>query len=238
MSQAAVGTRRRAIESWLRTQVASGRAGDPLPSESELAARFEVSRMTARQAVQSLEAEGLVQRRRGAGTFVAPQALHRHSGPLMSFTEDMRRRGMAASSRLLTAEMRECGPGEAGALHLAVGQRLVAIQRLRLADGTPLAIESVSLVPALAGVLAADLEAGSLHEALRRMGHSPTTALVRISARIATSAESTLLDVPRRAAILQETRTVSDQHGTPIEFTTTAYVADRYDIDTVLAFTE
>src|SRR6218665_2477042 len=89
------------IENWLRDRVINGREGDPLPSEAVLGARFGVNGMTARQAVESLAAEGVVRRLRGSGTFIAPKPLHRHSGPLMSFTADMKRRGLTASSRLL-----------------------------------------------------------------------------------------------------------------------------------------
>src|SRR5690606_34265018 len=95
------------------------------------------SRMTARQAVQNLAAEGLVRRQRGSGTFIAPRPMHRHSGPLMSFTADMHRRGMRASSELLSAELREANSLESGALRLDPGSRIVSIVRLRLADDLP-----------------------------------------------------------------------------------------------------
>lgn len=229
--------RRRAIEQWLRARVAAGRPGDALPSEADLAARFDVSRMTARQAVQSLAAEGLVRRQRGSGTYIAPPTVHRHSGPLMSFTEDVARRGMVASSRLLVAEMRAAADSEVDALRVPAGSRIVSIERLRLADGTPFAVEYAALVPDVAGVLASDLEAGSLHEALRSLGRTPTRARARISARTASARESELLDMPRRAAVLQETRAVSDGADVPIELTTTVYAADRYDIDALLSFT-
>jgi GntR family transcriptional regulator len=145
------------IERWLRRRVLRSAPGDALPSESELAARFRVSRMTARQAVQNLAAEGLVQRRRGAGTFVAPRPIHRHEGSLMSFTEDMRRRGMKASSRLLEAGLRPATTADLDALRLPDGARVVAISRLRLADGQPMAIEHAALPADCAGVLADDL---------------------------------------------------------------------------------
>lgn len=231
-----VGGRRREIEAWLRDQVANGREGDPLPSEAELAERFDVSRTTARQAVQSLAAEGLVHRQRGSGTFVAPQPMHRHSGPLMSFTEDMRRRGLVASSRLMSAELREPRGEESKALRLAPGQRVVAISRLRLANDQPMAIESTALTPDCASVLSEDLKSGSLHRALRAIGRQPTTAACRISAEEASAAVASLLELPRRAAVLQEQRTVSDQHDTPLEFTTTIYSASKYVIDAVLRF--
>lgn len=226
-----------AIEGWLRAQVMDGREGDSLPSEAELATQFGVSRMTARQAMQNLAAEGLVRRQRGSGTFIAARPLHRHSGPLMSFTADMRRRGLSASSQLLSAELRESSSAELDALRLATGGRVVSIARLRLANGTPMAIENTSLIPDCASVLGEDLEGGSLHEALRNMGREPTTALSWISARTATSAEAGLLKLGPKAAVLVERRVISDQDGRPLEYTSTVYNAERYVIDAVFTLT-
>jgi GntR family transcriptional regulator len=98
------GLRYREIEAWLREIILNGRPGEVIPSEVEIAASFEVSRMTARQAVLNLMREGLVDRRRGAGTFIADNPLHRREGVLLSFTEDMKRRGLRPSSELISAK--------------------------------------------------------------------------------------------------------------------------------------
>lgn len=226
------------IETWLRAQVLSGHEGDPLPSESDLGARFGVSRMTARQAVQNLAKEGLVRRRRGSGTFIAPRPLHRHSGPLMSFTADMARRGLTASSKLISAELRTANAAEAEALQLSEHGRVVSIARLRLADGTPMAIEHASLMPDCAPVLAKDLETGSLHEAMRDLGRVPVVALTWISARSATAQEARSLGLPARSALLVEKRVISDQAEQPVEYTTTIYHPGRYVIDAVFTLVE
>ena len=219
------------IERWLRAQVLQGVPGDPLPSESELASTYGVSRMTARQAVQNLALEGLVQRRRGAGTFVARPPLHRHEAALMSFTGDMRRRGMVASSRLVDAALAPAGQADIDALRLAKGARVVAVSRIRLADGVALAIERVALPAECAGVLAVDLESGSLHEALASIGRVPAVAHSWISARSATAAEARLLGLARREPLLVERRIIHDTAGLPLEHTESAYVASRYVID-------
>jgi GntR family transcriptional regulator len=223
------------IERWLRRRVLRSAPGDSLPSEVELAARFGVSRMTARQAVQNLAAEGLVQRRRGAGTFVAPRPIHRHEGSLMSFTEDMRRRGMKASSRLLEAGLRAASTADLDALRLPDGARVVAISRLRLADGAPMAIEHAALPAEFAGVLADDLEAGSLHESMIARGRVPAISRSWIRARIATTAESRLLEIRARSALLVERRIIYDTDGLPLEHTETMYNADNYAIDAVFS---
>jgi GntR family transcriptional regulator len=221
------------IERWLRELVLGGAPGDTLPSESELATRFGVSRMTARQAVQNLAGEGLVQRRRGAGTFVAPRPMHRHEGSLLSFTEDMARRGKRASSRLLEAGLCPASTADSTALHLPEGARVVVIRRLRCADDVPLALEHAVLPAECAGVLADDLEHGSLHESLHRLGRTPDVANSWITARPATAGEAKLLDVPARTALLVERRIIHDVTGAPLEHTETAYIAERFVIDAV-----
>ena len=235
MRQRSPEARYQEIERWLRRRVLRSAPGDPLPSESELATRFGVSRMTARQAVQNLAAEGLVQRRRGAGTFVAPRPIHRHEGSLMSFTEDMRRRGMKASSRLLEAGLQAATTADLDALRLPDGARVVAISRLRLADGVPLAIEHAALPAECAGVLADNLETGSLHESLVTRGRMPSIARSWIRARIASAAESRLLGIPPRSALLVERRIIYDTEGVALEHTETAYNADNYAIDAVFS---
>lgn len=219
------------IEWWLRKRVRSGLPGSLLPSESALAAQFDVSRMTARQAVQNLAAEGLVVRRRGSGTYVAEQPLHRHGGVLFSFTEDMRRRGMTVRSELLDACLRPALPPEAEALGLAHDQRVVSIKRIRLANDIPLAIERATLPTSCAAVLSADLETGSLYEALAANEHIPTIVQSWITARMPSEEEMKLLALGTVEPLLVERRIIRDQNGVAVEHTESGYIASRYVID-------
>lgn len=222
--------RYREIEQWLLERCKELGPGSLLPSEAELADQFSVSRMTARQAVQNLAQAGLVLRKRGAGTFVAPQPLHREESILYSFTEDMRRRGMTPSSRLLSAEV-AASPDDAAMMGLATGEWLVKIDRVRFANEIPLAREKVVLPGEFAAVLEHDLEAGSLHAALsgmRVMGR----ATGFVTARLANEEERDLLDLPDPAPLLVESRTITDTEGAIIERTETAYVAARWVINT------
>lgn len=234
MAEVEVVARYRAIEMWLRGRIEQGREGDLLPPETELASQFSVSRMTARRAMENLAAEGLVQRRRGLGTFITARPVHRHAGPLMSFTADMQRKGLTARSRLLSAELRPAGAAVQEALNLD-GAWVVAIDRLRLGNGVPMAVEHVHLTTDCAAVLASDLETGSLHEALRLIGRIPSMARARITARSATAAESDLLEIGPRSPVLVETRVITDRDDHPLEYTTTVYQPERYVIDAVFS---
>lgn len=219
------------IEDWLIEQCKRLPIGSLLESEPELASRFGVSRMTARQAVQNLAKAGLVERRRGSGTFVAPPVLHRREGLLMSFTEDMRRRGMKSSSRILSGDI-VTSPEEALALGLQPSSWVVRLVRVRYADGKPLAIERVSLPGEFSPVLKYDLEQGSLHEALRSMGRQISHAQGYVTARLATDEEAEILGLQPPAPLLVEWRTVYDSVERPVERTETCYVASRWVIDT------
>jgi GntR family transcriptional regulator len=98
-----------------------------------------------------------------------------------------------------------------------------------------MAIETTALMPACAPVLAADLENGSLHEALRELGRIPSLALSWISARQATAAETRQFRLTSRPTLLVERRIIFDQNEQPLEHTETAYLADRYVIDAAFA---
>jgi GntR family transcriptional regulator len=230
-TQAKRDPRYREIEAWLREKCGRLPVGALLPSEMELAARFEVSRMTARHAVQMLVQEGLVDRRRGAGSFVAAPPLHRLESTLRSFTQDMVLRGLVPSSRILRAEI-GTDPVAAGRLVLPPDSWVVRIDRIRMASGVPVAIERAVLPGAFADVLSSDLATGSLHAALATMGRRMGRATGYVTARLATSEEAGLLGLKPPVPLLVESRLITDTSGRPVESTETVYVASRWVIDT------
>src|SRR5947209_19736355 len=113
-----------------RIDAAELKPGDAVASERELARTHKVSLMTARHALAGLEREGLVQRRPGAGTFVAPPKIHFNK--LMSYTEHMSSRGLVPRSRVLVSKVIEGEQEVAARLGLAAASRIVKIERLRL----------------------------------------------------------------------------------------------------------
>lgn len=234
MARATRQARYEEIEDYLRGLVSTRAPGARLPSDAELCERFGVSRMTARQAVQVLANEGLLYRRRGQGTFVASRPVQRLLGSPLSFTESMRRRGLRASSRLLRAEEITPSAEDVKALDLAADERPIMIERLRLAEDVPMAIERVVLHPSCAAVLEADLVGGSLHEAMEALGRIPTRARAWVTARTASVRERELLELTPPGVLLCERRVISDQAAQPLEHTETRYAAERYVFEAVL----
>jgi GntR family transcriptional regulator len=222
----------RRIEQTLRERIADLSPGDALPSDAELCAEFGVSRMTARNAMQRLADDGLVMRVPGRGSFVAQPPAHRRADRLLTFSREMERRGRRPSSRVLNREIRPASTDEASALGVREGDPVVEVRRLRRADDEPIAIETAILVRgAGTSVMAADLEQGSLHDALARGGYHLRRGTATIAAAPATMEDARLLGIEKGAALLVERRVIMDTAGRRVESTESRYPADRYALD-------
>jgi GntR family transcriptional regulator len=222
------------IADYVRDLVVESSPGDRLPSDAELCEKFGVSRMTARQAMQLVAVEGTVERRRGAGTFVKATVVSRELGSPLSFSESMRARGMEASSATLEWGKAKPTDDERHALQLRGGQAAWVLERLRLADGEPMAIERVVMPQTLAQQMPEGFERGSLHAAFRAMGRIPYESHAEISAHKATKRQRNLLGLPPAGIVLSERRTIYDQERVPLERTETFYAASKYSFRAVL----
>jgi GntR family transcriptional regulator len=222
------------IADYLRGLVAAARPGDRLPSEAEICESFDVSRMTARQAFQLVAADGRIERRRGAGTFVRAGHVTRDLGSPLSFSGSMMERGMETSSR--TLEWGEVVPTEDERLHLALSdeENGYVLERVRLADGTPMAVERVVMPRHLALSLRTGFQDGSLHEAFRGVGRVPAEAHAEVRAQRANKRDRDLLGLGPSGLVISELRTIYDQDGLPLERTETRYAANRYTFRAVL----
>ena len=219
------------IQSSIRKRIDAGqlRPGDPVTSERDLAKLHEVSLMTARHALAYLEREGIVERRRGIGTFVAEPKIHFNK--LMSYTEQMAARSLVAASKILFGKMIDDEPEVAARLALAPADSMVKLQRLRHADEEPFALETcyVSAVqfPAL---LSAPLHRDSLFAILERdYGVKLGYADEEIDATAADPQTSELLNVPRREPLLRIRQLIYSTNGKPLMYVLGIYRSDRHN---------
>jgi DNA-binding GntR family transcriptional regulator len=202
--------------------------GERLDNELDLTERLGVSRPTVRQAVQRLVDQGLVVRRRGLGTVVVAPRIMR-SVALTSLYDDLAANGRQPATTVLATAYLSADDSVAAALSVPAGTEVLSVERLRLADGTPLALMH-NYLPA--GLLRGDprdaLEKTGLYEVLRSQGIQLQAGEQMIGARKATAHEAKVLDAPRGATVLTMARTTFDQNGTPVEHGSHAYLSERY----------
>ncbi|MGH9586675.1 MAG: GntR family transcriptional regulator [Acidobacteriaceae bacterium] len=204
--------------------------GDPIPSEEELSRTYQVSRMTARQALHGLKVNGFAFSEKGRGTFVTRPKLEKNVLHLQGFTEDMKQRGMTPSSRILEQFVILASEDLREKLRLAVDEKVMCLRRLRLADGVPMAIEESNIpLQRFPGIERVDFGLYSLYATLReqygvRVGYADEI----IEALPALREEAGLLTIPHRASILSISRIIFTTQEAPIESACSRYRGDRY----------
>ena len=209
--------------------------GALLPSERLLAERYGVARATVTQAIDDLVSRGLVYRVHGSGTFVA-EPKFRQPLTLTSFTEDMRARGMNPGSVVRSQAVVPASEVVARHLALVPGTPVVHMERVRTADGEPMALERTHL-PAqrLPGLEDADLTDASLYELMeRKWGVRVAEADQWASVVRVTDEEAALLHVSAEQPALLFQRVTRDPAGTPVEYVRSLYRGDRYEVHTRL----
>jgi GntR family transcriptional regulator len=220
------------IQQTLMNKIRSGQLneGDPLASEEELARLHQVSRMTARQALHGLKTSGYAVSRKGRGTFVTRPKMENNILHLQGFTEDMKQRGMAPSSKMLEIVVIGASEEVAGKLNMKEGDPILKLRRLRFADGTPMAIEESHIPLRLyPGLDRYDFQKNSLYAVLRdNYGVTVAWADEVIEATPATREESELLTIPKRASVLSISRIIMSSTDMPIEAACSRYRGDRY----------
>lgn len=220
------------IEQDLRARIARGelKPGCRLPPEPQLATHYRVSRITIRQALSRMVAEGLIERRRGTGTFVRGEKVAQRTGLLTSFTEEMQYRGLRPATQVLRAETVTAPKAAQQALGLRPAELVVYLARLRIVNEEPLALTEAYLprrfVPGLERTPLVD---GSLYRTLEEIyGLELAEADEEIEAKRATAEERRLLGLPRGGFVLQVTRVTFLASGEAVEYARVAYKAERF----------
>lgn len=220
------------VKDTLVAEITSGRysAHQRLPSERELSEKYKVSRMTARQALLDLAREGLIYTRVGKGTFVAEPKIDQQLRTVTGFSQDMHVRGNKPSSRVLEAGVVPATPEVAAALRLLPDAEVIVLARVRLADGSPVALETAYLPLGLCpNLLQHNFAVESLYDVLEKEYHyNLSQAEQTIEAALAESREIELLAMTPPAAVLRMQRLTLRQDGQPIEYVRSIYRGDRY----------
>jgi GntR family transcriptional regulator len=220
------------IQSTIQKRIDAGqlRPGDPVSSERDLAKLHNVSLMTARHALASLEREGIVERRRGVGTFVSAPKIHFNK--LMSYTEQMAARSLVAASKIIYAKMIDSEPDVAARLSLPATGQMIKLERLRHASDEPFALETCYLSAAdFPGLLSAPLQRDSLFAILERnydvkLGYADE----EIDATPADPRTAELLKVPRREPLLRIRQIIYSTKGKVVMYVLGIYRSDRHNL--------
>ena len=222
------------IQEMLRTQIASGRlaAGHRLPSETELAERFETTRATVRQALARLTFEGLILRRMGLGTFVASRPVESRieAERVRSFEEQMEETGVTVGFRLLAFDLERASASVAAALALPVGAAVYRLRRLRLVEDEIIGLEDRAMTEPIGGAIpAAALVTRPATRIVESALGTPLGGMtVSVGAMAAPADIARELEIRRGSPVLVRSHTFFDQSGRPVLTGDSIYRGDKY----------
>jgi GntR family transcriptional regulator len=218
------------IEETIATEIAQGeyRPGDQLPTEDALLERFQVSRITVRRAIQNLVRRGLIEIRRGLGTFVLPPRIEAELTKLTGFVEDMNATGRKATASVVSQGIVAASTRVAERLQLTKGTKVMQIKRVRLADGVPISFDETYL-PLFLGnrIVKNDLR---LHPIFTLLEEEYGVPLVQadylLEAVIATRAVADALQVKAGSPVFQIERTSMTTGNQPVDYEVLSYRGD------------
>lgn len=222
------GDKQGILRTQLAERIAGMRPGEPLPAERDLSAELGVARMTLRRALDTLVADGVLTRRRGAGTFVSPSRFDQRLAAT-SFSQDMRARGLVPGASTLASRSVPAGLALASVLGTSPHEQLLHVRRLRTANGIPMAVEDLHMPSSVApGLTGPALQDRSFYEVLAGYGVQVAAGTQTVEPHLTSAEESACLEVePGSLAFLFE-RTSTDADGRVIEFVRSVYRGDRY----------
>jgi GntR family transcriptional regulator len=222
----------RRIEADLRERIRSGalRPGGQVAPEPELMTEYGVSRATVRQALAGLVAEGLLEIRRGLGTYVTAPRFEHTIGGFYSFSREIERHGLVPGTKVLGLRTLAATDAVGEALAIPAGTEVVALRRLRLAGPDPLVVETSHLPAArFPGLETVDFSVVRLYDTLvSRYRCRPTRARETFEPILLTADEAALLGQRRGEPALRVERIAFDEDDVPIEFCRSTVRGDRY----------
>lgn len=219
------------LESHIKELIETGiiPPGDSIPSEREYAEKYEISRMTVRQAINSLVNQGLLYRKKGSGTFVSDKKIEQPLQGLTSFTEDMKKRGFVPSSKLIHFEIVPATSFIANELKISEYAPVYEIKRIRMADEVPMAYETNYLSANLVkGLTEADVNASLYAFIEGKLNLHIASAEQMIESTKASSEDAKLLQINKDHPMLLIQRNTYLKDGTPLEVVKSLYRGDRY----------
>lgn len=205
------------------------RPGDRLPSERELAERFNVQRLTVRSALKRLINENIIYSVRGSGNYVGEEKIIRNLLEFGSLTKTIATSGNALKTKVIHINLIESDKKVAKKLQLTIGTKLYEIKRLRIVREIPLALET-SYIPAsyVKNIQKVDLENTSLYEVLEKeYDIKLVTAAQEISMVFANEKENQLLGIEEGEALLMLESIAEDSEGNKIEYSKSLTRGDR-----------
>lgn len=205
------------------------KVGDRIPAERQLAVKFGVSRMTLRQAIKTLEEEGILERRLGSGTYVASQKVQEKMSGIMSFTEITQANGQIPSSKLISYQIGKPSLSEKERLNLNPDSEVLRMERIRFADETPICYEVVTIPYHLVENLSKDDISTHLYETLNKNGYRIGRVTEHISAAVANENDARLLNTKKGEALITRRQVTELSNGQPFEYTRARYVAERFE---------
>ncbi|MEH7223991.1 GntR family transcriptional regulator [Bacillus sp. JJ1566] len=202
--------------------------GDMIPSEREFAEKYQISRMTVRQAINNLVNEGYLQRVRGKGTFVAVKKFEKNVQKLTGFSEDMRSRGLEPETRVLSFIVIEADSLIASRLKVEEKAKVYQIERLRLADKEPIAYEVFYMSADLVPDLTWEEAERSIFKHVEEKGLYIVSGVQEVEAITAHKREASILGIKVGAPILYIQQVSQLEEQQPLEYVKSYYRADRY----------
>ncbi|MCL7748553.1 GntR family transcriptional regulator [Halalkalibacter alkaliphilus] len=221
------------IKEHLKGQMVSGelKTGDKIPTEEKICESFNVSRMTARRALDELVNEGRLIRRQGVGTFVAEPIIDRQLSRLTTLTEELKELGYTGlNSRILSWRTHKALSPLANRLDINVGDPILRIRRVRYTGTLPIAVQTIILpekwVP---GLQPNDIGGSSIYELIeKKLNKRLDWAKQQIDAVAAPNYYAKWLEIEPKSPLFKVTRQAYLEGGEPMDIAVTYYRPDRY----------